>query len=125
MSFLDRLYRVFKANVQYHLFGDGKTEPPPEQEPFVHGGGGTEYGNRQKQRTPPPGQDAGIAQYYANLEIPNGSDLKTVRSAWKRLMRQYHPDLHSKDAKKRKLAEDLSQQLNHARSELEKYLKRR
>jgi DnaJ-domain-containing protein 1 len=63
-----------------------------------------------------------IAEYYANLEIPFNSDLRTVKSAWKRLMRKYHPDLHNKDPQKVQIAEKLTQRLNLAYSELKDYL---
>jgi len=66
--------------------------------------------------------DPKIAQYYANLEIPIGSDLKTVKSAWKRLMRKYHPDIHGNDKEKQEIAKELTQQLNRAYEELSKYL---
>ncbi|MFQ5707507.1 MAG: DnaJ family molecular chaperone [bacterium] len=68
--------------------------------------------------------DATLARYYANLEVPCGSDLATVRAAWKRLVRKYHPDLHSNDAEKRRVANELTQGLNHAYEELVKRLKK-
>ncbi len=126
MGILERAYRVFKANIQYHLFKGSGTHSGPEEEPFAHERGSADQQNHHGDHAqPPPNQDPKIAQYYANLEIPYGSDLKTVQSAWKKLMRQYHPDMHSKDADKRELAKELAQQLNHARSELEKHLKGR
>ena len=66
--------------------------------------------------------DPKIAEYYANLEIPYGSDLAAVKDAWKKMMRQYHPDLHASDPKKRQTAELLTQRLNTAYEELTKYL---
>jgi DnaJ-domain-containing protein 1 len=68
-------------------------------------------------------KDAEIARYYANLEIPYGADLETVRKAWKILLRKYHPDLHSDDAEKVRVANELVQGLNNAYKELEKRLK--
>jgi DnaJ-domain-containing protein 1 len=64
-----------------------------------------------------------LAQYYANLELPNGSNLEEVKKAWKRLLKQYHPDKHSLDEEKRKVATVLTQKLNEAYFELEKELK--
>lgn len=60
-----------------------------------------------------------LAQYYANLEIPQGSDLRTARRAWKRMMKQYHPDLHSGDPERVKLANELSAKLTEAYRALE------
>ena len=60
-----------------------------------------------------------FAQYYANLEIPQGSDLNTARRAWKRLMKRYHPDLHSGDPERVKVANELSAKLTEAYRALE------
>ena len=64
-----------------------------------------------------------IAQYYAQLEVPYGSDLDTVKQSYRRLMRKYHPDLHSGNPEKQKVATELAQALSHAYNELEQILK--
>ncbi len=68
------------------------------------------------------GVDPELAELYSNLEVPYGSNLATVRKAWKRLLRKYHPDLHSKDPEKRKIADELAQRLNGAYEQLRKRL---
>lgn len=97
---------------------DESTETPP-----ASSAGGTGY----ESRGPKPGSerhdDSELARWYANLEIPYGSDLKTAHKAWRQLLRKYHPDLHSSDARKREIATELTQGLNHAYQELEKRLK--
>jgi DnaJ-class molecular chaperone len=55
-----------------------------------------------------------LAGYYANLEIPYGSDQETVRAAWKQMMKKYHPDLHGEDPEKRRIAGELTAELTHA-----------
>ncbi len=65
-----------------------------------------------------------LAQWYANLEVPYGSDLKTVKQAWRMLMKRYHPDLHSRDPKKKEIATELTQKLTEAYQGLEKRLKK-
>jgi DnaJ-domain-containing protein 1 len=55
-----------------------------------------------------------FAKYYANLEIPVGSDRETIKTAWKTQMKKYHPDLHGSDPKKKQIAEELTRQLNEA-----------
>lgn len=70
-----------------------------------------------------PEQDPKIAGYYANLEIPYGSDLETVKKAWKTQLAKYHPDRHSADAEKQRVATEITKGLNHAYRELEKHLK--
>ena len=55
-----------------------------------------------------------LAKYYANLEIPVGSDQITIKSAWKKQLKKYHPDLHCSDPEKKMIAENLTRQLNEA-----------
>ena len=64
--------------------------------------------------------DAELAELYSNLEVPYGSSLVTVRKAWIRLLRKCHPDLHSKDLERRKIADELTQRLNSAYERLRK-----
>ena len=51
-----------------------------------------------------------------------GADLAAVKAAWKRLMKQYHPDRHAQDPAKREVANALCAQLTQAYKELEKFL---
>ena len=55
-----------------------------------------------------------LSKYYANLEIPVGSDRETIKYAWKTQMKKYHPDLHCSDPGKKIIAENLTRQLNEA-----------
>ncbi len=55
-----------------------------------------------------------LRQYYANLETEYGADLNTVKKSYRRLMRLYHPDRHSGDPEREKLATELSQELTRA-----------
>jgi DnaJ-domain-containing protein 1 len=82
---------------------------------------------------PPPASAAGrargpqiaskaIEQYYANLEVEVGSDLETIKRAYRRLMRKYHPDKHANDPVKYKAATELAQSLTRAYMELKKHL---
>jgi hypothetical protein len=73
-------------------------------------------------RSADPNQDPVLAEHYANLEVPYGSDLETVRRAWKKLLQKYHPDLYPGEPEKQELANKLVQGLNHAYKELEKRL---
>ena len=55
-----------------------------------------------------------LAKYYANLEIPVGSDQTIIKNAWKKQLKKYHPDLHCSDPEKKIIAENLTRQLNEA-----------
>ncbi len=71
------------------------------------------------------GPDPVLARYYANLEVPYGASLDTVRGAWRRLVKEYHPDLHSADEQKKRTATELVQGLNRAYEELARHLERK
>ena len=64
-------------------------------------------------------EDAALAKNYANLEVPYGSDLETVHAAWRQLMKKYHPDLHCRDAEKRRIANELTARLTQAYRDIE------
>ncbi len=66
-----------------------------------------------------------IAQLYALLEVPNGSNWPTVKRQFRRLMRQHHPDLHTRDPKHQKTAAKRTASLTAAYQELEQLLGKR
>lgn len=53
-------------------------------------------------------------QYRANLEVGPHATLAEIRLSYKRLMKQYHPDFHATDLKKREMAHAIAQRLNEA-----------
>ena len=67
---------------------------------------------------PRPARDPALARYYANLELPYGAGVDAIRDARRRLLKRYHPDLHSGDAQRRQTATQLAQGLNRAHDEL-------
>ncbi len=90
-----------------------KREIDPDLDDYVFRRTGGTY--RESDPAPDP-----LAELYANLEVPVGSDLETVKASWKRLLKKYHPDLHSSDPEKRKTAAELTARLNEAYQKLEK-----
>ncbi|MSR82564.1 MAG: hypothetical protein EXS58_06505 [Candidatus Latescibacteria bacterium] len=83
-----------------------------------------EFGGAERPRqAPAPAIDPQLAQYYANLEIPYGTDLETAHRAWKRLLKKCHPDLHANDPEKRRVADELSARLTQAFQEIARALK--
>ena len=59
-------------------------------------------------------EDVRLARLYAQLECPQGADLNLVRKQYRIMMRKYHPDMHSGDTEKQRLATELSQRLTQA-----------
>jgi DnaJ-domain-containing protein 1 len=82
----------------------------------------------ERTRSEPPRRtaagDEAIRKAYAALEVPAGSDFDTVRKSYRRLMRKYHPDLHTGSPDKQRAANDLTQRLTEAYKLLEKQLRR-
>jgi DnaJ like chaperone protein len=71
----------------------------------------------------PRGRDPVLVRYYERLEVIYGSDFETVKVAYRRLMRKYHPDMHAnKSPEARRAATEVAQALTQAYNELEKVL---
>ena len=62
--------------------------------------------------------DHQMAEWYANLEVPVGSDLETIKKARRRLLARYHPDLHDRDPERARRAGELTAAINHAYEQL-------
>lgn len=115
MSIFNRIYRIISANLGQAWQASETAGDPDHRQNTASDSTGDEAPGRQ---------DPLLAEYYANLEVPYGADLETVRAAWKRLLREYHPDRHSQNPEKQHLANELVQKLNHAYQELEKHLQK-
>jgi DnaJ-class molecular chaperone len=63
-----------------------------------------------------------LAQCYANLELEEGATLDQVKSAYRELMRKYHPDKHLGDPDRHKAATELAQSLTQAYQTLVEHL---
>ncbi len=116
---LKRLIDIARANLNH--FGDQrageKLSAGSTQEPEF------EFDASESRRTRKPEQaEDPLARYYANLEIAPGADREAVKSAWKRMMKKYHPDLHDTDPEKRKTADELTRRLTESYRILDKEL---
>ncbi len=125
MTIFSRIYKIIRSEVSKVL-----TINAPTNETGGNAGFSQDYpprdnpGSNAHSANIPGKQDPALARYYANLEVPYGSDITTVRASWKKLLKRYHPDLHSDNPEKQQIAEELVKQLNHAYRELEKRLDR-
>lgn len=136
----DRIFRNIRANLNHLLdnvrefeekgglravLEDFASGAPADRDDWEEIGGGTSQ--RARTHAPPPprtGTRKTIQDYYANLEVPFGSDMDTVKAAYRRLMRSYHPDRFAKDPEMEAMATRLSQELAEAYQAIESYLKR-
>jgi DnaJ-domain-containing protein 1 len=98
------------------------TKPPPR--PAAPNRPGPRPGPRPQTPRRTPSGDEAVRRAYAALEVPPGSDFDTVRKAYRRLMRKYHPDLHTSTPAAQRAANDLAQRLTESYKLLEKQLRR-
>jgi len=121
MGIPSRLLRVVKSYVNswlgrsLHDFETGDAPWPDEEDAGDHGSAGRARPGRPL--------DARLQRCYSRLEIPPGSDLATVRRAWKEMMMRYHPDRYGNEPEKIETATRLCQELTEAYLELSRYLK--
>jgi DnaJ-domain-containing protein 1 len=61
-----------------------------------------------------PAADDSLRQDYANLEVPFGADIETVRKSYKTLILRYHPDKHAGDPEKQRIALEITKKINQS-----------
>jgi DnaJ-domain-containing protein 1 len=61
-----------------------------------------------------PTPEAERVRWYRTLELEPGADLPTVRKAYRRLLKQYHPDKFAKDPDKYKAATEVTRNITAA-----------
>lgn len=122
MSIKDRIQRSLRANLNELLDRVSDFEQQGGFTKYV-GPIVEEFGIDSSFEPPPPRGEKSIREYYANLEVPYGSDMETVKEAYRTLMRKYHPDKHSGDPQMEELATELSQEITRAYRAIESYLK--
>lgn len=62
-------------------------------------------------------------KYYKILEVEYGSDFNKIKTAYKRLLKKYHPDLFQNKPEKLEAAQKLTKKINEAYNYFErKYL---
>jgi DnaJ-domain-containing protein 1 len=68
--------------------------------------------------------DRQLVQYYANLELDPTATIDDIKSAYRRLMRKYHPDKHLGEPGRHRAATELAAQLTRAYDALLEHLQR-
>ncbi|PQJ35887.1 hypothetical protein BSZ35_15915 [Salinibacter sp. 10B] len=63
-----------------------------------------------------------VAKAYRALEVPVGSDRETVKTGYRRVMKQYHQDRFEQDEEKREVAGEVSKRVNAAYQRVLEYL---
>jgi DnaJ-domain-containing protein 1 len=77
-------------------------------------------------RPPRPGSaDAQIAEWYRQLDLSPGADLSQIKTAYRQLMRKYHPDMHAGNPQRQKAATELSMRVTAAYNGLVAHLEKK
>ena len=66
--------------------------------------------------------DVQVTEWYRVLDLSPGADLAAIKSAYRKMMRKYHPDLHTADPRKQKAATELSMRVTNAYNGLRQHL---
>jgi DnaJ-domain-containing protein 1 len=106
----DEDFRRFRDDVK----SGRRTEPSS--------GGGAAGG---RARPFPFGASDKIAAAYKTLDLPDGASFDQVKSQYRKLMRKYHPDMHTASPQKQKAATELSMQVTQAYNQLDEYLNKK
>ncbi len=62
----------------------------------------------------PSRPDESLRQDYANLEVPFGADMETVRRSYKSLILRYHPDKHGRNPEEQRVALEITKKINES-----------
>jgi DnaJ-domain-containing protein 1 len=78
--------------------------------------GGTGYGaSSGSARAPRAGStEAQLLEWYRVLDLPLGADMAQIKTAYRQMMRKYHPDMHAGNPQKQKAATELSMRVTTA-----------
>ncbi len=62
-----------------------------------------------------------LREDYAILEVPFGAPFEQVKRAYKKMLRRYHPDRHSSDPEKLKLATEITTKINESYNRIKSF----
>jgi DnaJ-domain-containing protein 1 len=71
---------------------------------------------------PPTDPAVDRRRWYRTLELEPGASLQEVRTAYRRLMRTYHPDRYARDPEKLQAATEVTRKLTEAYNGLQSHL---
>jgi DnaJ-domain-containing protein 1 len=88
--------------------------------------GASSSSSSSSSRPPRPGSsEAQLAEHYRTLDLPMGADLAQVKTAYRKMMRKYHPDMHAGSPQKQKAATELSMKVTGAYNALTTHLEKK
>lgn len=119
---LDKIIKIIKSNIEaarqaardyerpFRKFEEFEEKQQQKEQRQEHQQYEQQRGQQSSNSTAPDKE----AAYYAALELHKGADYVQIKAAYKRLMKQYHPDRFHGQPEKQKAAQQVSQKLNEA-----------
>lgn len=100
----------------------GGGAPPPRTSAGNGSAGNGSAGNGSARTARADSNVVQVAEWYRTLNLSVGADLAEVKSAYRSLMRRYHPDMHAGNPQKQKAANELSLKVTAAYNGLQAHL---
>ena len=119
MSIFKRLQKIISAEIDSRMNSSANRERAGESFTSSHQ---SQAGQASEENSQHPLFTEKELQYFANLEIEPGSNFEEIKTAYKTLLRKYHPDKYHNDDRA-KYAQEISQKLNEAYAYFEKKYK--
>ena len=104
MSLFRRIKNIIRSNISF-----SKTEPELDidinsyEDIYYEDSSSTELKENSVEK-----------RYYEVLELEYGADFDKIKSAYRRLLKKYHPDLFQNRPEKLKTAQEVTRQINEA-----------
>ena len=98
--------------------GDGNGNGASAGSGAATDGSGPVGGQRRGSRFARAAEDK-LAEHYKTLNLAPGADQAAVKTAYRALMRKYHPDMHTVNPNKQKAATELSMRVTQAYNALQ------
>lgn len=111
---IERLFRLLKYKLEEFVDSELKDKT------FEGGQYSGSYESQTEEELDPDA--ARELQYYANLELEPTNDFPKIKSQYRSLMKQYHPDRFNGNEEKIEMARKVTSKLNEAYDYFEKKL---
>ena len=103
---------------------EGKDKKESKSSNKGSSGGSYSYKRRTNSYSSQNSELENLRQDFANLEVPLGSTFEKVKTSYKNLLRQYHPDKHADDPEKLKIATEITKKINASYNKIKAYYKK-
>jgi DnaJ-domain-containing protein 1 len=102
------------ADEAFRRMKDQAARGGPASSGSSNGGRGSAYGQASSRPPRPGSTEAQLLEWYRVLDLQLGADMAQIKTAYRQMMRKYHPDMHAGSPQKQKAATELSMRVTTA-----------